>query len=42
MAEIESFTYEADNGLAAWLKENVLQMNYTEIADALLALIGGE
>jgi len=38
MAEIESFEYEADNGLAAWLRENVDQINFTQIRERLLAL----
>ncbi|MCL2127950.1 MAG: histidine kinase, partial [Treponema sp.] len=35
MDEIESFEYEADGGLAAWLRENVDLMNLTQIVDRL-------
>jgi len=35
MEEIERFEYESDDGLAKWLRENVDQMNYSEIAERL-------
>ena len=35
MEEIERFEYESDGGLAKWLRENVDQMNYSEIAERL-------
>jgi CheY-like chemotaxis protein len=35
MEEIERFEYESDEGLAKWLRENVDQMNYSEIAERL-------
>ena len=35
MADIESYEYEFDDGLAIWLRENVDQMNYTEIIEKL-------
>jgi signal transduction histidine kinase len=38
MCEIESFEYIADAGLAAWLRENVDQMNYTEIVERISSL----
>ena len=39
MAEIESFKYESDDGLIAWLRENVLQVNFTQIIEKLSTLI---
>ncbi len=36
--EIEVFDYEADDGLAQWLRENVDQMNYMEIVERISAL----
>ena len=38
LAEIEAFEYEADEGLAAWLRENVDRMNLTQIKEKLSAL----
>jgi CheY-like chemotaxis protein len=38
MAELASCEYGADNGLAAWLKKNVEQMNFTLIKEKLSAL----
>jgi CheY-like chemotaxis protein/HPt (histidine-containing phosphotransfer) domain-containing protein len=38
MAIIESFEYESDDGLAHWLRENVDQLNYSEIVEKLSAL----
>jgi CheY-like chemotaxis protein len=38
MQEIEAFEYHADDGLALWLRENVDQMNYSEIVEKLSAL----
>jgi CheY-like chemotaxis protein len=35
MAELESCEYESDNGLAAWLRENVDRMNFTQIVTRL-------
>jgi signal transduction histidine kinase len=35
MKEIECFDYTADDGLIQWLRENIAQMNYKEIADRL-------
>ena len=35
MAEIEGFAYEAHNELAAWLRDNVDMVNYTEIVEKL-------
>ena len=35
MKEIEAFQYEADDGLALWLRSNVDQMNYMEIVEKL-------
>jgi predicted TIM-barrel fold metal-dependent hydrolase len=35
MAEIESFEYKAGGSLAAWLRENVNQMNFAEIREKL-------
>jgi CheY-like chemotaxis protein/HPt (histidine-containing phosphotransfer) domain-containing protein len=35
MKEIEAFQYTADDGLALWLRGNVDQMNYMEIAEKL-------
>jgi HPt (histidine-containing phosphotransfer) domain-containing protein len=35
MEEIEAFDYKADNGLVFWLRENVNQMNFMEVAEKL-------
>jgi len=35
IAEIDSFKYTADDGLVSWLKENIAQMNFLEIAQKL-------
>jgi len=40
MTEVESFEYESDNGLAAWLRENVDLLNFTQIKERLSALPG--
>ena len=39
MTEIESFEYEGDDGLSVWLRENVDQMNFTEIKEKLSAQV---
>ena len=39
--EIESCEYESDDGLAIWLRDNVVQMNYTQIIEKLSALFEG-
>ena len=36
--EMENFEYEADDGLALWLRENADQMNWSEIAGRLARL----
>jgi signal transduction histidine kinase/CheY-like chemotaxis protein len=38
MAELESYEYESDDGLAAWLKDNVTRMNFEQVTTRLLAL----
>ncbi|MDR1745457.1 MAG: response regulator, partial [Planctomycetota bacterium] len=38
MEEIDLYEYEADDGLAAWLRENVLKMNFASISDRLASL----
>jgi len=35
MAEIESYEYEQDDGLAVWLREKVEQMNFPQIVEKL-------
>ena len=35
MEKIEAYEYESDDGLVAWLRENVDQMNFTAIQDRL-------
>ena len=40
IAEIEKYEYESDDGLTAWLRANVEQMNFTQIEEKLSALIG--
>ncbi len=35
MEEIDSYEYDADNGLAAWLRENALRMDFAAIAARL-------
>ena len=40
MKEIEAYQYEADDGLVIWLRDNIKQMNYIEIAEKLSALTG--
>jgi len=37
MLELEGFEYESDNELLSWLRENVDQMNFTQIKERLLA-----
>ena len=38
MEIIENFEYESDDGLAQWLRENVDQLNYSEIVERLSGL----
>jgi hypothetical protein len=38
MKEIESFDYQSDDGLAAWLRENVEKMNFLKIIEKLVSL----
>jgi signal transduction histidine kinase/AmiR/NasT family two-component response regulator len=38
MKEIEGYEYKSDDGLAAWLRENVDQMNFTDIKEKLSEL----
>ena len=38
IAEIESYTYEADDGLANWLRENIDKMNFKQIVEKLAYL----
>ncbi|MCL1808928.1 MAG: ATP-binding protein [Clostridiales bacterium] len=38
MAKIESFEYRSDDGLAAWLRDNVDRMNLTQIMEKLSAI----
>jgi len=38
MSELEGYEYALDDGLIAWLRQNVDQMNFTEIQDKLAAL----
>ena len=40
MEKIESFEYGSDDGLVVWLRENVEQMNFTQIEEKLSAMIG--
>jgi len=40
MAEIEDYEYKSDGGLAAWLRENVDQMNFVQINERLSAFAG--
>jgi hypothetical protein len=35
MAEIDEYQYTADDGLAAWLRENVDMMNFKEVEERL-------
>jgi signal transduction histidine kinase/CheY-like chemotaxis protein/HPt (histidine-containing phosphotransfer) domain-containing protein len=42
MSDIENFKYESDDGLAAWLRTNVEQMNFAQIEEKLSALIAME
>ena len=39
ISELDSFEYESDDGLAAWLKENAIQLNYSVIAEKLKDLL---
>jgi len=41
MKEIDIFQYNADDGLVAWLRENVDLMNYMEIVEKLSEVQGG-
>jgi HPt (histidine-containing phosphotransfer) domain-containing protein len=38
MSQLESYEYRSDDGLMAWLKQNVAQMNLTEIQEKLSTL----
>jgi hypothetical protein len=38
MEEFEAYEYESDNELAAWLRENVDQVNFAQIIEKLSAL----
>jgi CheY-like chemotaxis protein/two-component sensor histidine kinase len=38
MEEIENFDYESDGGLALWLRDNVIEMNYAQIAERLKSI----
>ena len=40
MKEIEAFAYTADDGLALWLRGNVDQMNYMEVAEKIARIAG--
>jgi signal transduction histidine kinase/DNA-binding response OmpR family regulator len=40
MEEIENYEYESDGGLSRWLRENVDMMNFSEIKEKLVSLIG--
>ena len=40
IAEIDSYEYRSDGGLAEWLKENAIQLNYSEIAERLAKMDG--
>jgi hypothetical protein len=37
--EIECFEYTSDDGLVLWLRENIDQMNFTEIAEKISGLV---
>ncbi|MCL1927852.1 MAG: ATP-binding protein, partial [Treponema sp.] len=39
MSELYAYEYESDNGLVAWLRENVDLMNYEEITEKLSSVI---
>ena len=38
VAEIEKYEYDADDGLAAWIRENAVKLNYAQIAERLSGL----
>jgi signal transduction histidine kinase/CheY-like chemotaxis protein/HPt (histidine-containing phosphotransfer) domain-containing protein len=38
MAELEAWDYESDDGLVAWLRENVSQLNFVPITEKLSAI----
>ena len=40
MEEIEKYEYKSDDGLAAWLRENVDQTNFTQIINKLSVITG--
>jgi len=42
ITEIEKFQYEADDGLAYWLRENIDVVNFDEVAEKLNSLIKKE
>jgi hypothetical protein len=35
MAEIESYEYTSDDGLAVWLRQNIDQMNFAQIINKI-------
>jgi HPt (histidine-containing phosphotransfer) domain-containing protein len=39
MAEIEAYEYTSDDGLAAWLRQNIDQMNFAEIKERLSTMV---
>ena len=40
MAEIEAYEYDSDDGLAVWLRQNIDQMNFSQIKERLSELEG--
>jgi HPt (histidine-containing phosphotransfer) domain-containing protein len=40
--ELDSYEYQADDGLAAWLRENAEQMHYAEIAEKVRGSVKSE
>jgi len=40
MSKIDAFDYEADDGLAVWLRDNVALTNFSEIHERLSGLLG--
>jgi hypothetical protein len=41
MMELETYDYESDNELSAWLRENVDKMNFAQIRERLSAISAG-
>jgi hypothetical protein len=41
MAEIESFEYTSDDGLAVWLRQNIDQMNFAQIINKISSEVNG-